>query len=144
MSSDNGATYAVPVKSVTGAVGSGVAAGVGKSIIWDAGTDWAGQFSNQVKVRVRAWDLTSDLGITFAPIPGGTYQMGNLIGDSNITDAGTVSVTLSPYYMAVNDTTKAQWDSVRTWATANGYTDLVAGGGRRLTIRCRRSNGTTW
>ena len=130
VSSDNGATYAVPVKSVTGAVGSGVASGVGKQIIWDAGTDWAGQFSNQVKVRVRAWDLTSDLGITFAPIPGGTYQMGNLIGDSDITNAGTVSVTLSPYYMAVNDTTKAQWDTVRTWATANGYTDLVAGGGK--------------
>ena len=130
VSSDNGATYAVPVKSVTGAVGSGVASGVGKQIIWDAGTDWAGQFSNQVKVRVRAWDLTSDTGFTFAPIPGGTYQMGNLIGDSDITDAGTVSVTLSPYYMAVHDTTKAQWDTVRTWATANGYTDLAVGAGK--------------
>ena len=130
VSSDNGATYAVPVKSVTGAVGSGVTPGTGKQIIWDAGTDWAGQFSNQVKVRVRAWDLTSDLGITFAPIPGGTYQMGNLIRDSNITNAGTVSVTLSPYYMAVNDTTKAQWDTVRTWAATNGYTDLAVGAGK--------------
>ena len=130
VSSDNGATYAVPVKSVTGAVGGGVASGVGKQIIWDAGTDWAGQFSNQVKVRVRAWDLTSDIGITFAAIPGGTFSMGNLTGDSDITNAGTVSVTLSPYYMAVNDTTKAQWDTVRTWATVNGYTDLAAGAGK--------------
>ena len=125
-----GASYAVPVKSVTGAVGDGVATGVGKQIIWDAGTDWAGQFSNQLKVRVRAWDLTSDTGFTFAPIPGGTYQMGNLIGDSDITNAGTVTVTLSPYYMALHDTTKAQWDTVRTWATSNGYTDLVAGAGK--------------
>ncbi len=130
VSNDNGATYAVPVKSVTGAVGSGVTSGTGKQIIWDAGTDWAGQFSHQVKVRVRAWDLSSDIGITFAPIPGGTYQMGNLIGDSDITNAGTVSVTLSPYYMAVNDTTKAQWDAVRTWATVNGYTDLATGAGK--------------
>jgi formylglycine-generating enzyme required for sulfatase activity len=130
VSNDNGATYNVPVKSVTGAVGSGVAPGTGKQIIWDAGTDWAGQFSNQVKVRVRAWDMSSDAGITFAPIPGGAYQMGNLIGDSNITDAGTVSVTLSPYYMAVNDTTKAQWDTVRTWASTNGYTDLAVGAGK--------------
>jgi formylglycine-generating enzyme required for sulfatase activity len=56
--------------------------------------------------------------------------MGNLIGDSDITNAGTVSVTLSPYYMAVHDTTKAQWDTVRTWATANGYTDLATGAGK--------------
>jgi formylglycine-generating enzyme required for sulfatase activity len=128
VSNDNGATFNVPVKSVTGAVGSGVTSGTGKQIIWDAGTDWAGQFSHQV--RVRAWDLTSNLGITFAPIPGGTYQMGNLIGDSDITNAGTVSVTLSPYYMAVNDTTKAQWDTVRTWAATNGYTDLAVGAGK--------------
>ena len=130
VSNDNGATYNVPVKSVTGAVGNGVTSGTGKQIIWDAGTDWAGQHSNQIKMRVRAWDMSSDAGITFAPIPGGTYQMGNLIGDSDIMNAGTVTVTLSPYYMAVNDTTKAQWDAVRTWATAKGYTDLAAGAGK--------------
>jgi formylglycine-generating enzyme len=130
VSNDNGATYNVPVKSVTGAVGNGVTSGTGKRIIWDAGTDWAGQYSNQIKVRVRAWDMSSDAGMTFAPIPGGTYQMGNLIGDSDITNAGTVSVTLSPFYMAVHLTTKAQWDTVRTWAAANGYTDLAAGGGK--------------
>ena len=73
--------------------------------------------------------IMSEAGI-FAPIPGGTYQMGNLIGDSDITNAGTVSVTLSPYYMAVNDTTKAQWDTVRTWAATNGYTDLATGEGK--------------
>ena len=73
--------------------------------------------------------IMSEVG-TFAPIPGGTYQMGNLSGDSNITDAGTVSVTLSPYYMAVNDTTKSQWDAVRTWALANGYTGLAVGAGK--------------
>jgi sulfatase modifying factor 1 len=130
VSNDNGATYNVPVKSVTGAVGSGVTPGTGKRIIWDAGTDWAGQHSNQIKVRVRAWDMSSDAGVTFAPIPGGTYQIGNLIGDSDITNAGTVMVTLSPYYMAVHPTTKGQWDTVRTWAATNGYTDLAAGGGK--------------
>jgi formylglycine-generating enzyme len=130
VSNDNGATYNVPVKSVTGAVGNGVTSGTGKRIIWDAGTDWAGQYSNQIKVRVRAWDMSSDAGMTFAPIPGGTYQMGNLIGDSDITDAGMVTVTLSPYYLAVHPTTKAQWDTVRTWAATKGYTDLAVGVGQ--------------
>jgi len=32
--------------------------------------------------------------------------------------------------MAVNDTTKAQWDTVQTWATSNGYTDLATGAGK--------------
>jgi formylglycine-generating enzyme required for sulfatase activity len=73
--------------------------------------------------------IMSEVG-TFAPIPGGTYQMGNVIGDSDITNAAPVSVTLSPYYMAVHPTTKAQWDSIRTWATANGYTDMAAGAGK--------------
>jgi sulfatase modifying factor 1 len=130
VSNDNGATFSVPVKSVTGAVGNGVTSGTGKQIVWDAGTDWAGQHSDQIKVRVRAWDMSSDTGITFAPIPGGTYQMGNLIGDAYITEARTVSVTLSPYYLAVNDTTKAQWEAVRTWALTNGYTDLATGAGK--------------
>jgi hypothetical protein len=57
VSSDNGATFAVPVKSVTGAVGNGVTSGTGKRIVWDAGTDWPGQTSSQVKLRVTAWDL---------------------------------------------------------------------------------------
>jgi formylglycine-generating enzyme required for sulfatase activity len=69
-------------------------------------------------------------GGTLALIAGGTYQMGNLIGDSDITDAGTVTVTLSAYYMAVHPTTKTQWDTVRTWAITNGYTDLVTGAGK--------------
>ena len=129
VSSDNGTTYNVPVKSVTGAVGNGVAAGTGKQIIWDAGTDWAGQHSDQMKMLVRAWDMSSDAGITFAPIPGGTYQIGNLIGDSDLTDR-TLSVTLSQYDMAVTVTTKAQWDTVRTWASTHGYKDLRVGEGK--------------
>lgn len=130
VSSNNRATFAVPVKSVTGAVGDGIIPGTGKQIIWDAGTDWAGQSSSQIKMRVVAWDLKHEGTYGFVKIPGGTYQIGNLIGDGDMTDAGTVSVTLSPYYMAVNDTTKAQGDTVRTWASTNGYTDLAVGVGK--------------
>ena len=130
VSIDNGTTYTLSVPSVTGHVGNGVAAGTGKHIVWDAGTDWPGQRSTQVKVRVTAWDLMQGGSYASAPIPGGTYSIGNLIGDSDITNAGTVSVTLSPYYMGVNATTKAQWDAVRTWATSNGYTALAAGAGK--------------
>ena len=128
VSSDNGATYAVPVNSLTGAVGDGVTVGTGKKIVWDAGTDWPGQSSSQLKVQVRAWDLKHESSYGFVKIPGGSYQIGdNLDG---LSDAPVTSVSLSGYYLSVNDTTKAQWDAVRTWGVSNGYTDLVAGEGK--------------
>jgi formylglycine-generating enzyme len=127
VSLDGGTTF-TSVKTLTGDVGAAVSAGTAKQIVWNAGADYPNLDAPNVKMRVTA--LLDGAGGTFAPIPSGTYQMGNLIGDADITDAAPVTVTLSPYYMAVNDTTKAQWDAVRSWATANGYTDLVAGAGK--------------
>jgi hypothetical protein len=129
VSSDNGATYAVPVKSVTGAVGDGVTPGTGKKIVWDAGTDWPGQSSSQLRMQVRAWDLKHEGSYAFVRIPSGTYQIGNVIGDMDISAPVTI-VTLGGYYMSVNDTTKAQWDTVYAWATAHGYAFTNAGAGK--------------
>jgi formylglycine-generating enzyme len=127
VSLDGGTTF-TSVKTLTGDVGAAVSAGTAKLIVWNAGADYPNLNAPNVKMRVTA--LLDGAGGTFAPIPGGTYQMGNLTGDADITNAGTVTVTLSPYYMAVNDTTKAQWDAVRSWASSNGYSDLAVGGGK--------------
>jgi sulfatase modifying factor 1 len=127
VSLDGGTTF-TSVTTLTGDVGWPVFAGTANHIVWNAGADYANLGAPSAKMRVTA--LLEGVSGGFAPIPSGTYQIGNLIGDSNITNAGTVTVTLSPYYMAVNDTTKAQWDAVRTWATANGYTDLAVGAGK--------------
>jgi formylglycine-generating enzyme len=127
VSLDGGTTF-TSVKTLTGDVGAAVSAGTAKQIVWNAGADYPNTGFPNVKVRVTA--LLDGAGGTFAPIPGGTYQMGNLTGDADITNAGSVTVTLSPYYMAVNDTTKAQWDAVRTWASSHGYNDLAVGGGK--------------
>jgi formylglycine-generating enzyme required for sulfatase activity len=57
--------------------------------------------------------------------------MGNSVAaDTDITNALTHTVTVSAFYMAQNLVTKAEWDEVRTWGLANGYTDLVAGSGK--------------
>jgi formylglycine-generating enzyme len=66
--------------------------------------------------------------IEFVKIPGGSFTMGRTSGDSD-SDAPPVSVTLSAFYMGKDEVTKALWDEVRTWATANGYTDLATGSG---------------
>ena len=55
--------------------------------------------------------------------------MGVTSGDTD-ADAPPITVTVSPFYMQQTETTKAQWDEVRTWAVSNGYTDLAAGAGK--------------
>jgi formylglycine-generating enzyme required for sulfatase activity len=64
----------------------------------------------------------------FALIPAGVFTMGDALdGDSN---APTHTVTVSAFYMAQNLVTQADWDTVRTWAISNGYSDLAAGAGK--------------
>ena len=64
----------------------------------------------------------------FALIPSGSFTMGDALdGDSA---APTHIVTVSAFYMAQNLVTKSDWDTVRTWAISNGYTDLAAGSGK--------------
>jgi formylglycine-generating enzyme required for sulfatase activity len=127
VSLDGGTTF-TSVKTLTGDVGAAVTAGTSKHIVWNAGADYANLGVPNVKMRVTP--LLDGAGGSFTPIPGGTFQMGNLTGDADITNAGTVAVTLSPYSMAVGPTTKAQWDAIRTWGAGNGYTDLSPGEGK--------------
>ncbi len=68
--------------------------------------------------------------IALAPIPSGAYTIGNVSGDSDLTDNPVRSVTLSPYSIAVNDTSKDKWRTIRTWALSHGYTDLALGEGK--------------
>jgi formylglycine-generating enzyme required for sulfatase activity len=69
-SSDGGATWTVPVASATGAVGGSVTPGTGKAIVWNAGVDWLGNYSTQMRFRVVADDLVL--------IPGGSFAMGRV------------------------------------------------------------------
>jgi formylglycine-generating enzyme required for sulfatase activity len=122
ISSDGGATWTVPVETVSGDIGSSVAPGTGNVIVWNAGTDWPQSYSTQMRFRVVA-----DGG--FSLIPGGSFTMGRTSGDAD-ADAPPTTVTLSPFYIQQTETTKTQWDEVRTWGLNNGYTDLAEGGGK--------------
>ena len=130
ISSNGGTTFAVPASALSGAVGAGVSLGSNKKITWNAGTDWNNQLSNTVKFRVTASDtLPAPSG--FSLIPAGSFTMGNSVAaDTDITNAPTHTVNVSAFYMAQNLVTKAEWDAVRTWGLANGYTDLVEGLGK--------------
>ena len=52
VSNDGGASYTVPAASLTGDVGAAVAPGSHRHIVWDAGTDWSGNYSPAMRVKV--------------------------------------------------------------------------------------------
>jgi formylglycine-generating enzyme len=56
-----------------------------------------------------------------ALIPAGAFTMGNSIGDSDITDANPISVTVSAFYMDTNLVSYSQWQTVYSYATSHGY-----------------------
>jgi hypothetical protein len=52
VSADGGATYLIPAASMAGDVGAGVAAGVDKHVVWNAGIDRPGRLSPAMRFRV--------------------------------------------------------------------------------------------
>jgi formylglycine-generating enzyme required for sulfatase activity len=131
ISSDGGVTFSVPATAVSGDIGADIAVGAGKTLTWDAGVDWDQQVSSQTRFRVTADDGVPTGPAGFSLIPAGSFTMGNSVAeDTDITNAPTHTVTVSAFYMGQKEVTKAQWDTVRTWGLANGYSDLPAGSGK--------------
>ncbi len=78
ISQDAGATWDVPCESVSGdGIGPEVTPGKGKSIVWDAGADWNGQWSNKMKVKI-----TATVGGNDDPL-GGEYLVVDLSMGAN-------------------------------------------------------------
>lgn len=104
----------VAVTAVSGDIGSGVAAGSGRLILWDGGVDFDGEVSSNLTVTLVAAEQSAG---DMAYIPSGI----NVVSDPDF------SKTLSSdgFYMGRYEVTKALWDTVANWAHVNGY-DLSA------------------
>jgi formylglycine-generating enzyme required for sulfatase activity len=63
-------------------------------------------------------------------IPGGSFTMGNSIGDADIYDAVPVTANVSAFYMDTNLVTWSQWQGVYGYATNHGYGFVNAGAGK--------------
>ncbi|HRR32856.1 MAG TPA: SUMF1/EgtB/PvdO family nonheme iron enzyme [Kiritimatiellia bacterium] len=119
---DNGAP--VPAASLSGDVGAGVRPGSGKRIVWDAGADWSGNLSENVRATVTADDgRTPAVPQGMVRIPGGTNS-------GTDPDFGAYSLTVEAFYMDATEVTKAKWDEVYVWAVAHGYSFANAGSGK--------------
>lgn len=128
VSADGGATY-VSATGANGAVGAGIAPGTGKSITWSAEAQWPEQLLTNVRARVTA----SDADLTpagMALIPAGSFQMGDNFAEFEARERPVHTVTLSAFYMGRTEVTWAEWQAVRAWGLANGYTDLPEGFGK--------------
>jgi len=77
--------------------------------------------------RVRELPTSPQSGMVL--IPAGAFTMGdNLDGSGGGT---TVNVTVSAFFMDVNEVTLNQWQTVQQWATqVGGYSGLKAGSGK--------------
>ncbi|OGL93119.1 hypothetical protein A3H11_03865 [Candidatus Uhrbacteria bacterium RIFCSPLOWO2_12_FULL_47_10] len=117
ISEDGGATWTVTDTSVSGNVGSDVTSGVGKSITWSAGTDFANQQQSDIQVRVRAKDKYQNQGVNVASVnfsldtlPPVTLTASDLLsqpvsGDTAVLIGGSFTETnpnTNDFYVAIN------------------------------------------
>jgi formylglycine-generating enzyme required for sulfatase activity len=122
VSGDAGQTYTIPATALSGHIGAGVAPGVNRRIVWNAGADWNGQLVSSAKVRVTASDGTTPApppGMVY--IPAGVFQMGDNFNEIGADTLPVHNVYVSGFFMDRFETTKELWLSVMTWAQGNGY-----------------------
>lgn len=131
-SKDGGMTFEdVPEALIQagGAHGAGQTAGTAKTLVWDAsGQGWAAALYPSAQVEVVA-SLGGVPPSGFVLIPAGTFTQGSPTNELGRYDNETQrQVTLTrAFYLQTTEVTWAQWNEVRTWAVANGYTDIAAG-----------------
>lgn len=121
--SDNaGASYNVPVFTLTGAVGPGVTLGNDRHIVWNAGTDWPGRFSSQCRVRITADDGTAPPAPAgMAYIPAGPFQMGDTFMEGGTSELPVHTVYVSAFFMDKYEVSRELWLPVYAWAQGRGY-----------------------
>ena len=130
VSTDAGTTWSYPGASLTGQIGSGIAPGAGKQVVWNAGSDLPAKLFANVRVQVTADDAAAPSGM--ALIPAGSFRMGNCMSpiEGNGDDLPLHTVYVSAFYMDKNLVTKSLWDTVYQWAMAHGYTFDNGGSGK--------------
>lgn len=112
----NGAV-AVACPSLIGDVGVGVATGVGKTIVWDMGADWNGNVSMGV-----TFSVTADDG---ASVPSAMV----LVTGGTLSDIGNGVLDVASFSIGKYEVTWGEWQTVRTYAAANGYDIGSSGAG---------------
>ena len=112
VSDDGGTTYAVPAASFSGDIHFEIRPGSGKHIVWDAGVDWGGKYSANMRFRLTADDGIPGYMVWIRP---GTFTMGSPSGEKHRRDweGPQTKVTISRgFLMSKYEVTQAQYKAV--------------------------------
>jgi formylglycine-generating enzyme required for sulfatase activity len=118
VSANRGQSFDVPVFTLSGAAGPGVTPGIDRHIVWNAGVDWGGQFSDQCRVKIIADDGIAKVAPSapagFVRIPAGTFAMGSPATEKERDgDETQHTVTLTKdFYMSKHEVTQREYLAV--------------------------------
>jgi len=109
ISHDGGNTYAVPALNLTGDIGAGITPGADKLIVWNAGIDWDGEFSETMRVKVIASDGKGFPGLEWGQeVPPGGFFMGQDGGPEGVGPGRHVNIPWS-YWLSKYEITVEQY-----------------------------------
>ena len=109
MSSDSGETYRVPVETVSGHIGGNIEVGTARKIVWDAGADWDGEFSDKMKVKLDATDWSIINGHEFGDeVKPGGFLMGDGLTPEGLLNSKRINISHS-YWLSKFEITMEQY-----------------------------------
>ena len=109
ISDNDGVKYSVPAFSLAGDIGEGVALGTNKHIVWDAGRDWDGEYSDKMRVKVFAIDAKGFPGMEWgSEVKPGGFLLGQDGGAEGSGESQHVNIKWS-YWMTKYEITNAQF-----------------------------------
>ncbi len=121
VSSDGGNTYSVPAFSFTGDIGDNVVTGEHKHVVWDAGKDWDGEYSEKMKVKVFATDAKGYPGLEWSvEIPNSGFLMGQDGGEEKSGPSKHVNIPWS-YWLSKYEIRNDQYLDFLNSALVAGY-----------------------
>ena len=120
ISDNDGKKYSVPAFTLTGDIGEGIVPGAGKHIVWAAGTDWDGEYSDQMRVKVFAIDAQGFPGMEWGnEVPPGGFLMGQDGGTEGSGPSRHVNIPWS-YWLSKYEITNQQYCDFLNAALAAG------------------------
>ena len=109
ISDNDGVKYSVPAFSLTGDIGEGITPGTNKHIVWDAGTDWDGEYSDKMRVKVYAIDAQGFPGMEWSnEVKPGGFLLGQDGGAEGNGDSQHVNISWS-YWIGKYEVTAEQY-----------------------------------
>ena len=120
VSDNDGARYSVPAFTLSGDIGEGIEPGKNKHIVWDAGTDWDGEYSDLMRVMVFAVDAQGYPGMEWGnEVPPGGFLLGQDGGAEGSGPSRHVNIPWS-YWLSKYEITAQQYCDFLNTAYAAG------------------------